>query len=57
MDQKNMWAAGETNTCPNEASVWETVLNDLRVNEIMTIISSADNLFVTVYFYKMISVS
>ena len=57
MDQKNMCAAGETNTCPNEASVWETVLNDLRVNEIMTIISSADNLFVTVYFYKMISVS
>lgn len=42
MNQKNMWAAGETKAFPNEIfSVWERVLNELRFNEIMTIISLA----------------
>lgn len=57
MDQKNMWAAGETKAFLNESLECGKVLNDLRFNEIMTIISSADNLFVAFYFYKMTSVS
>lgn len=57
MDQKNMWAAGETKAFPNESLERGKVLNNLRFNEIMTIISSAENLFVTFYFYEMTSVS